>query len=292
MRNMKFGSCVRYLPLLAVTMAAGLSPAAENKGGITSGMAFRRMMISQYGKEIEIGSDRVRAYHVVDVDVPAGGKEAEQVSEFIGELLASTSNMTATANGGIADAKGRKCDFGLAVGLRRKEFFAKSEKLAFAGFAFMEGRMDLSDERYIGYSVHENSWCGSKTGGEYVTAFGVFGRQQGRRLGLADFFAAENMLALNALIQEAYAERGPRGNMGSFEEFRKKFPRDPDGMTIDPEANDNFTITPHGIKWAYLDRDIVGFLSAAKEFPVEIEVPWVKIEPLLRDPSLMPKVRF
>ena len=289
---MKTNANVGCLPMLVVAMAAGLLVSLESLGGVTSGMAFRRMMLSQYGREIDVGSEKVKAYHVIDVDVPAGGREAEQVSCFIGELLAQSSNVTATCSRNLDCAKVGPCDFGRACGLLRKAFFAKSEQMAFAGFAFLEGRMDLSDERYVAYSVHENSWCGSRTGGDYVTAFGVYGRQQGRRLGLADFFDADKIPQLDKLIRDAYAERGPRGNLGSYEEFRNRFPLDPDGMTMDPSANDNFTITPHGFKWAYLDRDIVGILSAAKEFPIEIEVPWVKVEPLLKDPALMPKVRF
>jgi len=275
-----------------VAVAGAVQATGSGKGGTTMGMPFRRMMISQYGKEMEVGTDKVRAYHVVDVDVPTGGREAEQVAFFIGEMIARPSKATATRGVDLAKDKDRPCDFGQAVGLRRRLFFAQSEKMAFAGFAFMEGRMDLSDERYIGYTLRENSWCGSKTGGEYTTALGVYGRRLGRRMVLSDFFAPDKIPLLDALIREAYAERGPRGNLGSFEEFRRRFPLDPDGMTVDPAANDNFTITPHGFKWAFLDRDIVGFLSAAKEFPIEIEVPWLKVEPLLADPALMPRVRF
>ena len=276
-----------------VAVSVGMSAWARPPvGGVTSGMPFRRMMISQYGNEMDIGQGKARAYHVIDVDVPAGGQDAEMISNFIGKLLISSSNVTSTAVRRFELGKTNACDFGHAVSVVRKAFFAKSEKMAFAGFAYLEGRLDLSDERYIGYSLHENSWCGSKTGGDYVTAFGVFGRQQGRRLTLTDFFPADKLPQVDALIRDAYAERGPHVAMRSFEEFRLKYPRDQGGMIVDPAANDNFTITPHGFKWAFLDRDIVGVLSSAKDFPIEIEVPWIKLESLLKDASLMPKVRF
>ena len=280
------------LTAIVLTLGAGVAWTAPSKNGVTSGMPFRRMMISQYGREIEVGSDKVRAYHVVDVDVPAGGRDAERISMFIGDLLVNPTNVTTTTPR-VCDRKLLgNCDFGRAVGVCRKAFFDKSERMAFAGFAFIEGRTDISDDRYIGYSVHENSWCGNKTGGEYVTAFGVYSRQLDRRMVLSDFFTPDKIPQLNALIQEAYAERGPHASLRSFEEFRLKYPRDSDGMMVDPVANENFTITPHGLKWAYLDRDVVGVLSSAKEFPVEVEVPWLKLEPLLKDSSLMPKVRF